>query len=122
MVSHQPHGLTGLTDLFGLLLLSLEASIEEVHSAGDQPGDSGSDAGNGDLDVIQVTVLVRSGQVVRTEGAEQQGQEKIQHLQTNSRCSELTVELHKYKYEVEKQTKTKTNQDIYFHYWLQSLI
>lgn len=87
MVSHQPHGLTGLTGLtglFGLLLLPPEASIEEVRDAGDQPRNSGGDAGDGDLDVVQIAVLVRSGQVVRAEGAEQQGQEKIQHLQTNS--------------------------------------
>lgn len=105
MVSQQPHGLIGLTGLFGLLLLSFEASIKEVRDAGDQPRDSGGDAGDGNLDVVQIAVLVRSGQVVGAEGAEQQGQEKIQHLQTNSWC--LNLQLISCKYEVGKQTKNQ---------------
>lgn len=114
MVSHQPHGLTGLTGLFGLLLLPLEASIEEVHGAGDQPGDSGGDAGDGDLDVVQITVLIRSGQVVRTEGAEQQGQEKIQHLQTNSWCFKQSSGTSTNMSLRNKQTKkTKQNKDTF---------
>lgn len=80
VISYEPNGLIGL---LGLPLLTLEASIEEVHDTRDQPGDAGCDAGDGDLDVVQVTVFIRSRKVVGAEGAEQQGQEEIQHLEAN---------------------------------------
>lgn len=80
VISYEPNGLIGL---FGLPLLSFEASIEEVRDTRDQPGDAAGDAGDGDLDVVQVTVFVWSREVVGAEGAEQQGQEEIQHLEAN---------------------------------------
>lgn len=79
MISNQLKGQIGL---FALPLLTLQAVVEEVRGAGDQPGDPRSDAGDSDLDVVQIAVFVRSGEVVGTEGAEQQGQEKVQHLFT----------------------------------------
>lgn len=77
--------LDGLTGFFGLLLLPLRAAVEEVADTRHEPGDTGLDSGDGDLDVIQITVFVWSREVVRAEGAEQQGQKEIQHLLTDKR-------------------------------------
>lgn len=80
MISNQLDGLTGF---FSLLILTLQAAVEEVGDACGKPGDTGLDTADGDLDVVQIAVFVWSREVVGAEGAEQQGQKKIQHLLTD---------------------------------------
>lgn len=81
-----PDRLDGLVDL---LLPTLQAAVEEVDDARGEPGDTGLDAGDGDLDVVQIAILFRSREVVGAEGAEQQRQKKIQHLWTERCCVTL---------------------------------
>lgn len=83
MIANQLDG--SLTDFHGLLLLAFRVAVEEVTDVCHEPGDATIDAGDGDLDVIQIAVFIRGREVVRAEGAEQQGQEEIQHLLANKR-------------------------------------
>jgi len=45
-----------------------------------EPGDADYDARLGQLQVVGLAVVVRGGQVVCAEGAQQQGKEQVQHL------------------------------------------
>lgn len=71
----------GLTSFFGFL--TPQAVLEEVDDAPAKPGNATVDAGDGNLNVVQITVFVWSREVVRAEGAEQQGEKKIQNLWTD---------------------------------------
>lgn len=72
--------LNGLMSFLVVWLPMLDSAVEDVGDARDHPGDASGDSGDGDLDVVQIAVFVGGREVVRTEGAEQQGQEQIQHL------------------------------------------
>ena len=77
MISNQFDVRTGL---FGLLLSTPQTVMEEADDARREPGEAVVDAGDGYLNVIQVTVFIWSREVVGAEGAEQQGEEEIQYL------------------------------------------
>lgn len=72
--------LDALVGFFGLVFLTPEAAVIEANDAAEEPRDARMDAGDGDLNVVQISIFVWSREVVGAEGAEQQGQKEIQHL------------------------------------------
>ena len=57
-------------------------AMEQPHEEGFGEADAPLDASDGNLQVVHLTILIRSCQAVSTEGAEQQGQEQVQDLES----------------------------------------
>ena len=59
-----------------------DLAMQQPHEEGFGEADAPRDASDGNLQVVHLAILVRGRQAVGTEGAEQQGQEQVQDLES----------------------------------------